>query len=236
MKLFKNLYNLVVVRLIFFILVSLSFVSCGTSEQIDLAELKLNESVRNLLSDTSLKSLGTDSVEYPFAILAEDTDSSRFVFSSIPVQKVYFLLPAKINNDEVSKNGGGHFESTIFSTKKQLENNLKVLKEKSIPEIIFGFRAEILGQKNHDLVKQMLIKRYGQGTKNPNTDKGLYWNVKKEGRYIFFAPEYDRLIVLNSKNLSKTCYWDIQNGTLKMDIRPCDSDRYFRSLGVEPIN
>jgi len=205
---------------------------CSKSEQTDLAALKLNEPVENLLSETSLKSLGTDSVEYPFAILAEDTDSTKFVFSSIPVDKVYFVLSAKVNNDSVMKNGGGRFDGTFFKTRKQLDSNLKILKKQNISSEIFGFRAEIKGEKNQNEVKLLLTKKYGNGTKNPNTDNGLYWNVKNENKYIFFAPDYDRVIILNSKNLSKTCYWDIQNGVINIGAEKCDSDRYFKEMGV----
>nr|WP_314492582.1 hypothetical protein [uncultured Chryseobacterium sp.] len=206
---------------------------CSKAEQTDLAALKLNEPVENLLSETSLKSLGIDSVEYPFAILAEDTDSTKFVFSSIPVDKVYFVLSAKVNNDSVMKNGGGSFDGTFFKTRKQLDNNLKILKKQNISSEIFGFRAEIKGEKNQNEVKLLLTKKYGNGTKNPNTDNGLYWNVKNENKYIFFAPDYDRLIILNSKNLSKTCYWDIQNGVINIGSEKCDSDRYFKEMGVK---
>ncbi|KFF02796.1 hypothetical protein, partial [Chryseobacterium luteum] len=205
---------------------------CSKAEQTDLAQLKLNEPVENLLSETSRKSIGTDSVEYPFAILAEDTDSTKFVFSGIPVDKVYFLLSAKVNNDSVMKNGGGHFESTFFKTGKQLENNLKILKKQNGSTEIFGFRAEIKGEKNQSEVKQLLTKKYGKGTKNPNTDNGLYWNVQKENKYIFFAPDYDRLIILNSKNLSKSCYWDIQNGIISIGTEKCDSEKYFSEMGI----
>ncbi|ANF52223.1 hypothetical protein A0O34_17615 [Chryseobacterium glaciei] len=205
---------------------------CSKAEQTDLATLKLNEPVENLLSETSLKSIGTNSVEYPFAILAEDTDSTKFVFSNIPVDKVYFLLPAKVNNDSVMKNGGGRFDGTFFKTKKQLENNLKILEKQNISSEIFGFRAEIKGKKNQNGVKQLLIKKYGNGKKNPNTDNGLYWNVKNENKYIFFAPDYDRLIVVNSKNLSKTCYWDLQNGIINIGAEKCDSDKYFKEMGI----
>lgn len=204
---------------------------CSKAEQTDLAQLKLNEPVEYLLSETSRKSIGADSVEYPFAILAEDTDSTKFVFSGIPVDKVYFLLSAKVNNDSVMKNGGGYFEGTFFKTRKQLENNLKILKKQNVSTDIFGFRAEIKGKKNQNEVKQLLTKKYGNGTKNLNTDNGLYWNVRNENRYIFFAPDYDRLIVVNSKDISKTCYWDIQNGIINIGTGKCDSDKYFKEMG-----
>lgn len=214
------------------ILVLPFIIYCSHTEQTDLSTLKLNEPVENLMSETSLKSIGTDSVEYPFALLAEDTDSTKFVFSTIPVDKVYFLLSAKVNNDSVMKNGGGRFDGTFFKTKKQLDNNLKILKKQNVSSEIFGFRAEIRGKKNQNEIKQLLIKMYGNGTKNPNTDHGLYWNIMNEDKYIFFAPDYDRLIILKSKNLSKTCYWDIQNGIINIGTENCDSDKYFTGMGI----
>ncbi|WPO84143.1 hypothetical protein SD427_07355 [Chryseobacterium sp. JJR-5R] len=79
----------------------------------------------------------------------------------------------------------------------------------------------------------MLAKTYGSGTKNSNTDNGLYWNAENEKRYVFFAPDYDRLIDINSKNLSETCYWDLQNGMVSIGVEKCDSDRYFKEMGVK---
>jgi hypothetical protein len=207
-------------------------ISCNGQEKTDLAKLNLNEPVENLISETSRKSIGKDNVEYPFAILVEDTDTTKFTFLNIPVNRVYFLLAAKVNNDSVFKSGGGHFEGTIFKTKEQLLNNLSELKKHNINNEIFGFRAEIRDPKGKSEIKKLLTKMYGNGTKNPNTDNGLYWNVKKENRYIFFAPDYDRLIVLNNKKLSKTCYWDIQNGMIDFRTGNCQVETYFKEMGV----
>ncbi|WP_131450843.1 hypothetical protein [Chryseobacterium sp. FH1] len=221
------------IKQFFLILVLPLLTYCSKVKQTDLAKLKLNEPVENLLSETSLKSIGTNSVEYPFAILAEDTDSTKFVFSTVPADRVYFLLSAKVNNDSVIKNGGGRFDGIYFKTKKQLENNLQILKKQNFSNEIFGFRAEIKGKKNQNAVKQLLTKMYGKSTKNPNTDNGEYWNVKNENKYVFFAPDYNRLIILNSKNLSKTCYWDSQNGIINIGKENCNYDKYLREMGVE---
>lgn len=205
--------------------------SCNGQEKTELAKLNLNEPVEQLMSETSRKSIGIDNVEYPFAILVEDTDPKKFTFLNIPVKRVYFLLAAKINNDSLSKFGGGHFEGTIFKTKEQLLNNLSELKKQNISNEIFGFRAEIEDPKSKSEIKKLLIKTYGNGTKNPNTDNGLYWNIKKENKYIFFAPDYDRLIILNSKNLSKTCYWDNQNGIIDFGTGQCELETYLKEMG-----
>lgn len=205
-------------------------VSCNGQQKTDLAKLHLNEPVENLISETSRKSIGKDNIEYPFAILVEDTDTTKFTFSSIPVNRVYFLLAAKVDNDSVSKFGGGHFEGRVFNTKQQLINNLNELKKQKINNEIFGFRAEVKDPKSKIAIQKLLTKMYGNGTKNPNTDNGFYWNVKKENRYVFFAPDYDRLIILDTKNLSKTCYWDSQNGMIDFGAGDCQVETYFKEI------
>lgn len=85
--------------------------------------------------------------------------------------------------------------------------------------------------KTENLKKQLLAKlesKYGKGSKNTNTDNGLYWNVKKDHRFIFFAPDYDRLIIVNNTNLSKTCYWDMMNGAI--DFGGCNMNAYTKEL------
>ena len=208
-------------------------ISCKGQEKTDLLNLKLNEPVETLISENenTRKFIGTESVEYPFAILVEDADNTKFLFSTISINKVFFLLSAKVNNDSVSKFGGGHFEGRIFKTKKQLINNLNELKKQNIDSEIFGFRAEIKDAKSKNEIKKILTKMYGNGTKNPNTENGLYWNVKNENKYIFFAPDYDRLIILKSNNLSKTCYWDNMNGIIKLGNTVCDTETYFKEMG-----
>lgn len=208
--------------------------SCNGQQKMDLLKLNLNEPVETLISENenTRKFIGTESVEYPFAILVEDADNAKFLFSTISINKVFFLLSAKVDNDSVSKFGGGHFEGRIFKTKKQLINNLNELKKQNIDSKIFGFRAEIKDAKSKNEIKKILTKMYGKGIKNPNTDNGLYWNVKNENKYIFFAPDYDRLIILNSRNLSQTCYWDNQNGMIDFGKGQCQVETYFKEMGI----
>nr|WP_314495978.1 hypothetical protein [uncultured Chryseobacterium sp.] len=49
--------------------------------------------------------------------------------------------------------------------------------------------------------------------KNPKTDRGLYLNIKDEDRSVFFAPDYERLIILNSKNNLKLAF-----GTFRIEF------------------
>ena len=215
---------------LFLLLAILPFIiSCNGQEKTDLLKLNLNEPVETLISENenTRKFIGTESVEYPFAILVEDSDSEKFSVSNISVKGVYFLLSSKINNHNINSKG------KIFKTKKQLVNNLNELKKQSIDNKIFGFRAIISDEKSKSEIKKILTKKYGNGTKNPNTDNGLYWNIEKEKKYIFFAPDYDRLIILNSNNLSKNCYYDNMNGMIKFGNADCDTETYFEEMGMK---
>lgn len=202
--------------------------SCKGQEKTDLLKLNLNEPVDSLISENenTNKFIGTESVEYPFAILVGDADANKFSVSDIPVKKVYFLLSSKINNHNINSEG------QIFKTQKQLINNLNELKKKNIDNKIFGFRAVISDEKRKTEIKKLLIAKYGKGTKNPNNDNGLYWNIKSENKYIFFAPDYDRLIILNNSNMSKTCYWDNMNGMIKLGNTDCETESYFKEMGA----
>lgn len=100
--------------------------SCNGQEKMDLLKLNLNEPVEALVSENenTNKFIGTESVEYPFAILVGDADANKFSVSEIPVKKVYFLLHSKINHHNINSEG------QIFKTRKQLINNLNELKRK----------------------------------------------------------------------------------------------------------
>jgi len=160
--------------------------------------------------------------------MIEINDGANYTFDGLDLtgQKVFFQIDSELlKTDSLTKQGGGHIDVRSFKDKNELA---EILKNYQAANTIYGMRIEM---KTDDFKKQILAKlesRYGKGTKNPNTDNGLYWNVAKEQKYIFFAPDYDRLIVLNSTDLSKTCYWDIMNGTI--DFGGCDQEAYTNEL------
>lgn len=203
-------------------------VSCKDRDKIDLSKLHLNESIESLIDFDEPKTIGVETVEYPFCLMIEMNDGAHFTFDGLDLsrQKVFFQINSELlKTDSLTKQGGGHIDVQAFKSKNELAD---ILKSYKAANIIYGMRIEM---KTEDLKKQILAKlesRYGKGTKNPNTDNGLYWNVAKEQKYIFFAPDYDRLIVLNSTDLSKTCYWDIMNGTI--DFGGCDQEAYTKEL------
>jgi hypothetical protein len=202
----------------------LSICSCKKQEKVDLSKLNLNDPIEALVGYQDKKSIGTDNVEYPYALLLEAQDTTRFTFEGIELNgEVIFQIPAKIENDSTA--GGGHYESQNYNSKEQLD---KILKHYHAENKIYGYRIPIRSDQIKNDLKNVLIKKYGPGTKNPNTDHGLYWNIKKDHKYIFFAPDYDRLIVLNNSGLSKTCYWDLMNGVI--DFGNCNKEQYVQEL------
>lgn len=203
-------------------------VSCKDRDKIDLSQLHLNESIESLIDFGEPKTIGVETVEYPFCLMIEINDGANYTFDGLDLtgQKVFFQIDSELlKTDSLTKQGGGHIDVRSFKDKNELA---EILKNYQAANTIYGMRIEM---KTDDFKKQILAKlesRYGKGTKNPNTDNGLYWNVAKEQKYIFFAPDYDRLIVLNSTDLSKTCYWDIMNGTI--DFGGCDQEAYTKEL------
>ncbi|MDR6782686.1 hypothetical protein ABIE26_000827 [Pedobacter africanus] len=211
-----------------YIFLSFLIIACSKPKKIDLSKLSLKEPIESVIDFKDKNALEVNTVEYPFCFLIEGKASGQFIFDGIDLkgQKVFFQVNAeRLKTDSITKFGGGHFAMQGFKDKAELT---KILKEYQANDNIYGFRVEM---KSPDLKKEILKKleaRYGKGTKNPNTDHGLYWNVKKENKYVFYAPDYDRLIVLNSTDLSKTCYWDTMNGLI--DFGGCNNEAYTKDL------
>lgn len=215
-------------KYLYLVVCSLLIIACKGQGKTDLSTLRLNESIEDLIDFKNKNMVEVNTVEYPFCLFIEIDNSEKFTFDGIDLkgQKVFFQINSeRLKTDSITKFGGGHFDMQGFKDKKELAAILK--KQKADPTI-YGFRIEM---KTPALKKETLKKlesRYGKGIKNPNTDNGLYWNVKKDNRYIFYAPDYDRLIILNNINLSKTCYWDAMNGLI--DFGGCDNESYTKEL------
>ncbi|ASK29057.1 hypothetical protein CEY12_02570 [Chryseobacterium sp. T16E-39] len=207
---------------------SFLMIACNGQEKIDLAKLNLNEPIENIIDFKDKNTLEVNTVEYPFCLLTEGQDSGKFTFDGIDLkgQKIFFQINSeRLKTDSITKFGGGHFDMQGFKNKTELT---RILKDYKADPTIYGFRMEM---KTPNLKKEVLKKlenKYGKGIKNPNTDHGFYWNLKKENKYIFYAPDYDRLIVLNNTNLSKKCYWDSMNGLI--DFGGCDNEAYTKDL------
>lgn len=211
------------------LLAILSFMmSCNDQEKTDLSNLNLIEPIENVITFNDKLLIGVETVEYPYCLLLQVEKSEKYSFEGIDLkgQKIIFQINAeRLKTDSISRFGGAHIDLNPINNEKELKNSLRNFDAENK---VYGVRIEM---KNPDLKSDILNKiesKYGKGIKNPNTDNGLYWNVKKENKFIFFAPDYDRLIVLNNSNLSKSCYWDTFNGLI--DFGDCDHEKYTQEL------
>ena len=202
--------------------------NCNTQEKIDLAKLNLNEPIETLIDYNDKISIGVETMEYPYCLFVEVTKSGKYNFEGIDLskQKIFFQIGAeKLKTDNLTRYGGAHFDSQPLKDVNQLN---KTLKEYDAENKIYGLRIEM----NTPILKNEILKKlqekYGKGNENQNTENGIYWSIPEENKFIFYAPDYDRLIILNNTNLSKSCYWDSYNGTI--DFGNCNFEEYTKEL------
>ncbi|MGE8377989.1 MAG: hypothetical protein ACN6PN_06540 [Sphingobacterium sp.] len=172
--------------------------------------------------------IGVETVEYPFSLLLEVEKSKRYSFDGINLegQRIIFQIESeKLKTDSITRLGGGHIDIKQAKNTKELNEALKNYDAK---RKIYGVRIELKTPEIQTNILKKLEAKYGKGTKNPNTDNGLYWNIKTQNKFIFYAPDYSRLILLNNTDLSKTCYWDIMNGLI--DFGGCNNEKYMADL------
>lgn len=210
------------------LLFTLCLFSCKSQVQTDLSKLKLDESIADIIDFKDKISIGVETVEYPYCLLVELENASNYSFDGINLkgQRIIFQIDAEaLKTDSLTKLGGAHYDLEPLKNQKKLDSVLTKYKAKNK---IYGFRILTDDKTLQQALLKKIESKYGKGTKNPNTDNGLYWNLKKEHKYIFFALDYGRLIILNNTNLSKTCYWDLMNGSI--DFGGCDNERYSKEL------
>ncbi|GAA0883563.1 hypothetical protein GCM10009120_21610 [Sphingobacterium siyangense subsp. cladoniae] len=203
-------------------------ISCRSQEKIDLANLNLNEPIDQISKYDDRLLIGVETVEYPFSLLLEVEKSQRYSFDGIDLagQRIIFQINSEtLKTDSITRLGGGHIDLKQAKTASELEESLK---RYAADDKIYGVRIELKTQQLKASILKKLEVKYGKGTKNPNTDNGLYWNLKPQNKFILYAPDYDRLIILNNTNLSKTCYWDIMNGLI--DFGGCNNEKYMADL------
>jgi hypothetical protein len=203
-------------------------ISCKEQEKTDLSKLNLNELIENVIDFNDEALIGIETVEYPFCLLLEIENSEKYYFDGINLegQNVIFQISSeKLKTDSITRFGGGHIDLHPLKNVKELNETLK---KQNAENKIYGVRIEMNTQSLKTEILKKLQSKYGNGIKNPNTDNGLYWCIKKEHKFIFYAPDYERLIVLNNINLSKTCYWDTFNGLI--DFGGCNNEKYTQEL------
>ncbi|MDF2516036.1 MAG: hypothetical protein K0R59_1332 [Sphingobacterium sp.] len=204
------------------------FFSCRSQEKIDLATLNLNEPIEKVSSFDDALLMGVETVEYPFCLLLEVEKSKKYSFDGIDLegQRIIFQIDAeKLKTDSITRFGGGHIN---LKPLKNIDELNAALKSYGAESKIYGIRIELKTPKLQTDILKKLEAKYGKGTKNPNTDHGLYWNVKAQNKFIFYALDYSRLIILNNTDLSKSCYWDVMNGLI--DFGGCNNEKYMADL------
>ncbi|MDF2475176.1 MAG: hypothetical protein K0S24_659 [Sphingobacterium sp.] len=203
-------------------------ISCKSQEKINLAALNLNEPIEKISSFDDRLLIGVETVEYPFSLLLEVEKSKKYSFDGIDLegQRIIFLIDAeKLKTDSITRFGGGHIDLKEAKNTNELDEALKNYDAESK---IYGVRIEMKTAELQSNILKKLEAKYGNGTENPNTENGLYWNIKAQNKFIFYAPDYRRLIILNNTDLSKTCYWDIMNGLI--DFGGCNNEKYMADL------
>ncbi len=201
---------------------------CRSQEKIDLANLNLNEPIEHISKFEDRLLVGVETIEYPFSLLLEVEKSQRYRFDGIDLagQRIIFQINSEtLKTDSITRLGGGHIDLKQAKTASELDETLK---RYDADGKIYGVRIELKTQELKASILKKLEAKYGKGTKNPNTDHGLYWNLKPQNKFILYAPDYNRLIMLNNTNLSKTCYWDIMNGLI--DFGGCNNEEYMADL------
>jgi hypothetical protein len=210
------------------ITIGLLGIACKSKPPVDLAKLALNEKIENVINFADTNYMGVETMELPVAMMLETQGSSNYTFNGIVLENARIMFQVKsdkIRTDTAFHNGFATVSSVRLESQDSLKNYLKYYGADSN---IYGYRLHLKTDEIKSKIKSELVKLYGQGTKNPNTDNGLYWYLKKENKFVLFAPDYDRLIIINNTNISKTCYWDNMNGLI--DFGGCNKDEYDRTL------
>jgi hypothetical protein len=196
--------------------------------RIDLAKLTFKETARMLVNYDNKVRAGVNTAETLAAIIVSVKSSGSYAFNGIPLDstEVMFQLNSPtFRNDTVLHDGSAQVISTPVKNDRVLDSVIRSYKADSV---IYGYRIGIKTAALKARILKELTKLYGTGTKNPNIDNGLYWNLKNQQRLILYAPDYQRLVVLNTTNLSKTCYNDNITGTL--DFGGCNIKQYVEEL------
>ncbi len=210
------------------ILIACMAFSACQPEKTDLSKLPLTQNAAEIICFTDNNKLGVDRISIPFDVIIETWKSNAFSFGDVPLKDAnisFQIFSNKFRTDMNFRNQHAQYEVAPFTNAEELKVGLLPFQADAI---IYGFQLEMKAPNLKASLLAALIKLYGKGTKNPNTDNGLYWVVPSESKYIFYAVDYDRLIVLNNTKLSKTCYYDNMNGTI--DLGGCDKDAYLKEL------
>jgi hypothetical protein len=211
-----------------FALLCLLLLSCKEKARVDLAKLTFKEKAENVINYDDKYFGGVNTIDAPLAFGLQASKSSSFAFNGLKIDSAYitFLLRSdKIRKDTTLYQGGATADQGAVTNRADLHVLLKRFQADSV---IYGYRLGIKTEALQSAVLKELIKLYGPGTKTLDTDHGLHWNLKAQHRFVFYAPDYRGLLVIDNTHLSKACFWDPTTGNV--DFGGCDIAQYKSNL------
>ena len=211
-----------------FALLCLLLFSCKEKPRVDLAKLTFTEKAENVINYDDKYFGGVNTIDAPLAFGLQASKSSSFAFNGLKIDSVYitFLLSSdKIRKDTSLYQGGATADQGAVANRGDLH---KLLKKFQADSVIYGYRLGIKTEALQSAILKRLVKLYGAGTKIPNTDHGLYWNLKVQHRFVFYTPDYWDLLIVDNSHLSKNCFWDRSTGNV--DLGGCNIVQYKSNL------
>ena len=118
-------------------------ISCKGQEKIDLSALKLTEKIESVLDFDDEKTIGVETMEYPFCFILEIEKSKKYTFEGIDLsnQKILFQINSeRLKTDSITRFGGAYYSIKSFTDKKELN---KILIEYKADNQIYGFRISL---------------------------------------------------------------------------------------------
>ena len=215
------------------LLLFLVLLSCQKiAPAIDLLSLSMDEPLEKVVHTGKENILiGISTMEAPNSLAVWVSDSPNYSIDGYPldVVDVYFKIHSKVATEILKKRmesgtGGASIDMKPAKTNEAIR---KLLAEFKADPNVYACMIQ-LKDKDIPEVGKRLIARYGKGTKNPNNDNGMYWDLKKENKFVLFAPDYSYLIIVNKTTVSKTCYYDGFNGII--DFGGCDKEQYMKDF------
>lgn len=209
------------------LLVSFLF-SCKEKLRVDLAKLTFTEKASDIINYNDKYAGGVNTVNAPFSFALQAVRSSSFAFNGLKIDSadiIFQLRSDKIRTDTSLYQGGAIVNQEHINDRTELKNVIAKFQSDSV---IYAYRLGLKTKQVQSAILKELIKLYGPGIKNPNTDNGFYWDVKSLHRFVFYAPDYRWLIVADNTHLYKNCFWDSATGNI--DFGGCDIKQYQKFL------
>jgi hypothetical protein len=214
--------------LISILLISSLIAGCQNRPTLDLAKLTLTEKATALINYEDRYKGGVNTMDAARAFALQASHSRSFSFNGQPLDTVgivFLMRSDQIRKDTSLYQGGATINQEPVTSETDLQ---RVTRKYQAADHIYGYQLRIKKEAQQDLVLKELIKLYGPATKNPHTEKGLYWNLKSKQKLVLFNPEYENLLVVNYSGLSHSCFADFSTGLI--DMGGCDLKQYVAEL------